>query len=202
MNDDRIALFDMDGSLADFETAMRRDMCSLRSPHEPEITDTTNLHDLEDEHPYIKARMDLIKARVGWWRSLERIESGFVIVEAAKRIGYKINILTKAPSGHPGAWKEKVEWCQAQPELVGADIHLTMNKGLVYGTFLFDDFTRYMDLWLTHRPRGLGIMPVTDDNTHYTHPNVIKWDGANLDEVVRAMQAAYDRAPREALILS
>jgi 5'(3')-deoxyribonucleotidase len=145
--------------------------------------------------------MDLVKAKPGWWLSLPRIEHGFVIVKLAMEIGYRLNVLTKAPLNHPKAWTEKVEWCKAQPELATADIHLTMNKGLVYGTFLYDDYPVYMDLWLANRPRVLGIMLATPDNGSYTHPNVVKYDGTNLDEVRRAMKAAYDRAPREALIL-
>ncbi|MGD1065503.1 MAG: hypothetical protein ABR975_01660 [Vulcanimicrobiaceae bacterium] len=130
---ERVALFDLDGSLADYDLAMRRDLQPLRAPK---------------------------------------------------------------------AWTEKVEWCKEQPELVTADIHLTMNKGLVYGTFLYDDYPVYMDLWLANRPRGLGVMLTTPDNAPYAHPNVVKWDGTNLEEVQRAMQIAYDRAPRTALLLA
>jgi hypothetical protein len=97
---------------------------------------------------------------------------------------------------------EKVQWCEKQPELAEADIHLTMNKGLVYGKLLFDDFPDYMTKWLRHRPRGLGIMPVTAYNGAYSQPNVVKYDGTNVEAVVTAMQIAYDREEKEPLILS
>jgi 5'-nucleotidase len=199
---DRVALFDLDGSLADYDLAMRRDLRPLGASGELAITADTNLHELEDQFPHIKARMNLIKAKPGWWLTLPRIEMGFVIVNLAREMGYRLNVLTKAPLNHTKAWTEKVEWCKGQPELVTADIHLTMNKGLVYGTFLYDDYPVYMDLWLANRPRGLGIMLATPENAGYKHPNVIQWDGTNLEAVTRAMQAAYDRAPRESLVLT
>jgi 5'(3')-deoxyribonucleotidase len=200
MNHDRIALFDMDGSLADYDVAMRRDLRSMRGPTEPALADTTNLHDLEDQ-PHLDARMRFIKSHPGWWRNLPRMEAGFQIVSLAHELGFNINILTKAPSSHSSAWTEKYQWCRAQPELIEADVHLTMNKGLVYGTFLYDDYPRYMDMWLKHRPRGLGIMPATPENAHYSHPNVIKWNGTNLNDIRTAMQNAFDRVPREDLVL-
>jgi hypothetical protein len=76
-----------------------------------------------------------------------------------------------------------------------------MDKGLVYGALFYDDFPPYMEAWLRHRPRGLGIMPVTGYNKTFSHPNVVKWDGANIAVVRAAMVAAYARAPREALII-
>lgn len=202
MKTEKIALFDLDGSLADFDRAMRRDLRLMRFPGEPEIADDTNLHDLEAEFSYIEARMNFIKSKRGWWRELPRIESGFAIVREAQSIGYHIDILTKASRKQSQAWMEKVQWCEEQPELAEADIHLTMNKGLVYGKLLFDDFPYYMTKWLRHRPRGLGIMPVTPYNVAYSQPNVLKYDGANIEAVVTAMQIAYDREEKEPLILS
>ena len=60
----KIALCDLDGTLADFEEAMRRDLHSLQGPTEAAISDDTNLHDLEGA-PHIEARMNFIKARPG-----------------------------------------------------------------------------------------------------------------------------------------
>ncbi len=196
-----IALFDMDGSIADYDAAMRRDLSAMRAPCEPVILDTDNLHDLEDEYPYLEERMRFVKSTPSWWANLPRIEMGFTVVALARDIGYAVNILTKGPSSHAAAWKEKFEWCRAQPELSGAAIHITMDKGLVYGALLYDDFPQYMVAWLRHRPRGLGIMPVTAYNRGFAHPNVVKWDGTNLDAVRAAMLAAFVRAPREALII-
>ena len=91
------------------------------------------------------------------------------------------------------------ERCEEQPELAEADIRLTMNKGLVYGKLLFDYFPDYMTKWRRHRPRGLGIMPVNPYNVAYSQPNVVKYDGANIEAIVTAMQIAYDREEKEPL---
>ena len=179
-----IALFDLDGSLADYESALARDLRKLQSPEETPMTG--NLHDLERQE-HIHARMQLIKSMPGWWLSLPRIEAGFDVVSAAADLGYEMNVLTKGPGSHSIAWKEKLEWCKAQPELHTANIHIVSNKGLVYGNVLYDDYPNYMAIWLEHRPRGLGIMPVTEYNKDFHHPNVIKYDG-NISEIREALE--------------
>jgi 5'-nucleotidase len=201
MQEDRIALFDLDGSLADFEGALRTRMNALRSQSEVAITEETDLHELEREHPYIRARMDLVKAQPGFWRNLEPLADGFVVLAEAIRLGFAINVLSKGPSRLSVAWAEKHEWCLQQPLLADAAIHLTMNKALTYGLVLYDDFPPYMDAWLANRPRGLGIMPVRPYNVDYVHPNVVKWDGSNLAAVIRAMETAHQRAAGAPLML-
>ena len=185
----RIALFDMDGSITDYNGAMRRDLELLRAPSEPALPE--NLWDLERQ-AHIKHRMHFIKASPGWWRRLAPIEAGLKVVDAARTIGYDINVLTKGPNRHPVGWAEKLEWCR--DHLCDSDdVHITMNKGLVYGTFLYDDFPEYMTAWLKFRPRGLGIMPATPANEGYEHPNVIRYDGTNFDQVYDALVSAYNR---------
>lgn len=196
-NIQRVALFDMDGSLFDYSGKLRADLERLRSPLEPEMPE--NLWEMEKQ-PHIGARMDLIKSQAGWWRNLERIEDGFKILNEAVRIGYKISVLTKGPKSHPVAWAEKLICCQENIRQ-DVDVTVTMDKGLCWGTFLYDDYPDYMTKWLEHRPRGLGIMPVTNLNKDYSHPQVVMWNGENLAEVVMAMGIAYSRLPKEPLIL-
>lgn len=201
MDSDRIALFDIDGSLADFEGSLRKGMNALRGPTEPEITEATDLYAMEHQHPYIRARMDLVKSQPGFWRELAPLDDGFAVLAQAIRLGFSINVLSKGPTRLSSAWAEKHEWCMQQPLLAGADIHLTMNKGLTYGLMLYDDYPPYLETWLANRPRGLGIMPVRRYNRDFTHPNVIKWDGTNLTAVIRAMETALARAAGAPLIL-
>lgn len=191
-------LFDMDGSLADFNAALRRDLEALRSPDEPAIP--ADLWD-QEHLPHIRARMRLIKSQPGWWLTLPAIREGFEVMDIAARIGYRLNILTKGPRAHPTAWAEKVQWCERHVHPRPYDMHITMNKGLVFGTFLYDDYPVYMQQWLAHRPRGLGIMPVTDANRDFRHPQVVNWDGTNGDQVRNALQIAFDRPPRAPLTL-
>ena len=56
-----IALFDMDGTIADDVSAMKRDMESVRSPEEPE-SDGDNLWD-KDAPAHIKARKETIEKK-------------------------------------------------------------------------------------------------------------------------------------------
>jgi len=194
-----VGLVDMDGTLAGFQQRLYEDMKGLCAPCELPLPD--DLWELEDE-PYFAKRMSLIKSIPGWWRNLPRIEEGFLVMEMARSVGYDIHILTKGPKLQPAAWAEKLEWCQAQPEITQSDgITITFDKGLVWGTFLFDDYPNYMLKWLEHRPRGLGIMPVTAYNGEFQHPQVVMWDGRNVDQVHEALEIAYRRQPMEELIL-
>jgi hypothetical protein len=191
-----IALFDMDGSLADYEGALVRDLEELRSPGEPAVT-RESVWEIE-KHDYVRGRMRLIKRQPGWWLDLAPLPAGLQILELCRRIGFDVHILTKGPKRHPNAWDEKVRWCQRHlgPDV---DVHVTSDKGLVYGKLLYDDYPDYALRWLAHRPRGLVVMPVTPHNREFAHPNVVKWDGTNLDEVTRAVLAAKNRRPGEDL---
>jgi 5'-nucleotidase len=196
---EKIALVDLDGTLADYDAAMRRDLIAIANPaDEPLGEDFWKLKEL----PWFKARMLTIRSQPGWWRRLARIESGFQIVRLAAEMGFSINVLSKGPDEHPWAWAEKLEWCQAQPELANAGVQIVARKNIVYGTVLIDDFGPYMDAWMEHRPRGLGIMPTNASNRDYRHDNVIHWDGTNLEAVRAALQAAYDRGYKGPLNLS
>lgn len=83
-NQPKIALFDMDGSLADYESAMLESLELLRSTNESKML--CGLHSLE-QVPYYGKRMKLIKSQSGWWRNLPRIEMGFTILNLAREIG-------------------------------------------------------------------------------------------------------------------
>jgi hypothetical protein len=191
---DNIGLFDLDGSLADYDKAILQGLAALQSPGEAALEDVRDGHDV----PHWKARMDVIMRQPNFWFNLEPLPKGFQVLNLAREIGFEIHVLTQGPKTKPWAWKEKVEWCQKYlgPDI---DIHITRNKGMVYGKFLYDDFPEYMLRWLEHRPRGLGIMPVKKSNQDFRHPQVIRWDGTNLDEVVERLRACYRRLPGEAI---
>lgn len=188
--ENNIGLFDLDNSLADYTGGLNDALHKLMS--EEEIASFKDLWEEYDEKPFIRARIRLIKSQPGFWLNLLPILKGFAILKTAKDIGFNIHILTKGPKKLPAAWQEKVLWAQ---KYLGqdADIHITSDKGMVYGKFLYDDFPDYMLRWLKNRPRGLGIMPVTNENKSFTHPNVIKWDGKNYDEIVDALKNLYNK---------
>lgn len=186
--EDLIALVDLDGTLADYNEALERDLEAIRSPHEPVI-------DYDREYgkktPYMKERIRIIRSQPGWWLNLKPIQKGFDILEELKKFGFTFHVLTKAPHSVPTAWTEKVQWCQEH--LPNVDITISQDKSLVYGKILVDDWPPYADAWLEHRPRGLLIMPAQRWNEGYSHPNCVRYDGTNMAEVIERVQALIDK---------
>lgn len=175
IEDPRIALFDLDGSLANYVKKLYKELELLRGPNE------STADDYNDNLPHIAARQLLIKNTPGFWLNLERIEAGFKVFDLVKSVGYKQHVLTRAPRVGINAWSEKAQWCEIN--LPNVDVTVTKgSKGLTYGRVLFDDWPPYMLDWLQHRPRGLGIMLSQPWNVGFTHPNVIIIDQNNLED--------------------
>jgi 5'-nucleotidase len=193
---DLIGLFDMDGTLFDYDGQLRKDLETLMSPNE---TMPDNIFD--ESIPWIKARMHLIKSQPGWWRELPKFQLGWDVYEIAVELGFCIDILTKGPRSKPQAWAEKVECImrhfgdEVVPNIVGK------TKKRYYGSFLCDDYPPYVEDWLKHRPRGLAIMPAHDYNKNFTHKNVIRYDGTNLNQVREALLIVSTRQAGEQLVL-
>lgn len=187
---DKIALFDMDNTLFDYEEQIRVDYRKLMAPGEEE---PPNL--FEEERPHIKARLRLIKSVPGWWRSLPKFRLGWDLYWLANNIGFDNHIFTKGPSSHPTAWTEKVECIkihlgdQAHIDIAGKD------KSGRYGLVLVDDYPKYCLDWLKHRPRGLVILPAQAYNADFRHPNAIRYTGDNLLEVEKLLRAVFAREP-------
>lgn len=176
-----IALFDLDGTLADYDGALLRDMLKIMAPAESLPTD------MWQNEPYWEARRHMITSQVGWWLKLEKFKLGWDVLELVRSLNYRIAVLTKGPSTKFNAWSEKVEWCQENLSDYVDGVTITHDKGLVYGKVLVDDYPPYIEAWLANRPRGLVIMPAHDYNKNFTHLNVIRYDGTNLDEVREAL---------------
>lgn len=183
----KIALFDLDNSLVNYNDAMLAKLELLRAPTEPI---TTHVHGMLPDH--IFNRKEMISKTPGFWIDLEPIETGMKVLQICRNIGFRIQILTQTPKNKPIAAKEKMEWIHRH---IGEDteFHLTRDKGVVYGRVLYDDYPEYMDSWLKFRPRGLGIMPTFSCNSDYNHPNVIKFDGTNVKEIEQKLIEAYER---------
>lgn len=192
--EDNVALVDLDGTIADYDKSMKKYMDLLKSPNE---IDYSNHYD--DVPSYIEARRRLIKNQPGFWRNLPRLELGFDIVELLIQAEFELVVLTKGPKRVPAAWQEKVEWCTKY--LPEASITVTQNKSLTYGKILVDDFPDYFMGWLKARPRGLVITVAHPWNAEVQHPNVIRYDGTNTDQIRDAIHAARDRVSGEDLKL-
>jgi len=188
---EKIALFDFDGVLADYDFAMIRDYDRIKSPE-----DAPYLSFKKDQEPaYIKERIRLIRNKSGWWQNLPEFERGFDILRIAIEQGFEINVATKAPLSAKNSWTEKAIWFEEhiKPLAPKAKLTITEDKGLLYGTVFVEDYPENIERWLTWRKRGVVIMPAHSWNQNYLHPNVTRYDGTNLCEVLEKMTWAKNR---------
>jgi beta-phosphoglucomutase-like phosphatase (HAD superfamily) len=65
---DRIALFDMDGTIVDYYTTMKRDLSSLGIEFEGD------LHKAEENNEKLKNAKRIISRQPGWWRNLKQLQ--------------------------------------------------------------------------------------------------------------------------------
>ncbi len=184
-----VALFDLDGTLADYDRQMRRDLEAIKAPGEPDYP----LHD-RSAPKYFGVRLDLIKAQPGWWLSLPRLSLGFHVLQLVEELGFEIQIMTKGPHNTPSAWMEKVQWCRENIS-PAVKVTVTEDKSLAYGHVLVDDTPAYVETWLERNRQGVGIVPAQPANAGFEHPGVVRYDGMNLDEVRQALQSV--RSARE-----
>ena len=189
MTPEPIALFDLDGTLADFDSSMRRHMAALAGPGETQ----SYFVEQEGEPAYITYRRRMVKRQPGFWRDLMPLTLGFGLLAKALDLGFKVNILTKAPRTNFPAWAEKVEWCHKNLPMAEHDIQINLveDKGLVYGKVLVDDYPPYIERWLKWRPRGLVLMPAQEWNAGYRFggPNVRRVEqGVLLSEAFKALE--------------
>ena len=184
-NPDITALFDLDGTLADFDGRMRQKMAEITSPGEPPWSPNNR----DDEPKYLTNRRRLIKETPGFWANLNRLTDGFRVMGSAVMLGFGIMILSRGPGRGFNAWSEKVQWCKDHIACKHK-ITLTEDKGLVYGRVLVDDWPPYIKDWLEWRPNGTVIMPARSYNVDFVHPQVLRYiqdvnDEEMIDELKR-----------------
>lgn len=183
------ALVDLDGTLADFEWEMTRNLEELAAPGEP-----ARAWDHDKEPPHIKARRRLIKKLPGFWSGLREMRDGFDVLDLLVREGYAINVLTKAPAKNYPVWSEKAQWCDEHLSWAKPRITMTEDKEGVDGDLLLDDWPEYVGPWLDAHPDGWVIMPAHDYNKGYRHPRCLRYDGRNL-AAVKALVAKIKERP-------
>jgi hypothetical protein len=190
MNNENIALFDMDGTLCDYEKALIKDLKTLQSDNEKICLEVP-----KDNAPeYLRARANLIRNSTEWWANLPKFSLGFDIWNIAEQLGYRRMILTQGPKRNPNAWAGKKMWIDKN---LGTDVDITItrDKGLVYGKILVDDWPEYVLRWLEWRPRGLVIMPASEHNISFSHSQVIRYDGTKKvsDQIYEEMEKTLER---------
>ncbi|MDD4983536.1 MAG: hypothetical protein PHH82_01695 [Candidatus ainarchaeum sp.] len=193
-NHDNIALFDLDGTLCDYDKAIIADYNLIKSSGDPEYE---SFSPKIQNSPALKARIKLIRNQPGWWAKLEKYKPGFDILNLARELDFSINILTKGPRSSPNAYTEKVEWIKTNLAEYDVSITISEDKGLVYGKILVDDYPEYIIDWLRNRPRGLVIMPDQAWNKDFKHENVLRYTGKNLEQVKKAMILSRDKKSGE-----
>lgn len=189
---DRVALLDLDGTVADYDRALETEQLRLQAPGEPAYQPRQDF-----EPSYLEARRKLITSKVGFWKNLEKIELGFDVIAELRDIGFLIHVLTKGPKNNPQAWMGKVKWCQEHlPDVL---VTVTQDKSMAYGRVLVDDYPPYFRDWLAVRPRGKVICVAQPWNIDYakggrlSHPNIFRWDGSDRSHLRNVLQHAFDR---------
>jgi hypothetical protein len=182
MNNENIALFDLDGTLCDYEKALVESLEKLRSPEEQPYLQVPK----DDAPKHLRERANLIRSSIEWWANLPQFKLGFDILRTAMSLNFRIMILTQGPKRNANAWTGKKIWIDRN---LGQDVDITItrDKGLVYGKILVDDWPEYILRWLEWRPRGLVIMPASKQNENFSHNQVIRYDGKNFNEVYERM---------------
>lgn len=200
---DRIALIDIDDTLAAFTASMRAALEKIRSPGEPPWSERYE----DDEPAWLEQRMRLIKSQPGFWRELPTIPIGMQVYDLLGRLRYRRMILTKGPKTNTPAWTEKADWCARHVPAAGllvvrSDADDGPHKGLVYAKVLFDDHPPYIMQWLKWRPRGHVILLDNPTNRWFSHPNVLRvfgedkaTVGSQLGNVERFLERPIERAP-------
>lgn len=176
-----IGLVDMDGTLCDYKKAIEAGLTALASPQEDLQDMLKRVHD-DNAPAWLKTRERIIRQQPGWWLNLEPYKLGFDVYNLLREEGFETHVLTKGPFQTVSAWSEKLEWCRKHLH-ADTKLTITMDKGLVYGSLLVDDWPPYVLRWLQWRNNGLVIVPAQTWNEGFSHRQVVRYDGTNLEEI-------------------
>ncbi len=145
LEEGRVALMDLDGTLCDYNGALKRDMAKI-------LGATTLPQDVTERIEV------LVKSQTGWYRNLKPLPLGLKIYQTLREIGFQIVVCSKGSRVSKNSWTEKMEWVA---EHLDDDVlvNLTQAKQIVYGRVMVDDYPAHFKPWLEKRPRGIVIVP-------------------------------------------
>lgn len=199
MKEQKIALFDMDGTLFDYVSQLKKDLKEIQSTEEKDIYEYSTLHDELPE--YIYKRIDLIRKHNDWWFNLPKFQLGWDLWALTQELGFDHTILTKVPKSDPDAANQKIrcirKHCGDKCGITIVDNTKHKAKANIYGNVLIDDYPPFVESWLKYRPRGFAILPECNDNKGYSHENSLIYDGTNLDEIKIILEAILKKEPKQ-----
>lgn len=179
---ERIALIDMDGTVADYDAGIQAYYDDMTGPGEYGYYSMNGFHSKDLPIPdYLWKRIELIRNQPEWWRNLPPLPVGFEIISVLDEFHFEYHVATKGPSSNPQAWAEKVEWVRHW--MPYADVHITEKKSLLYGKVLVDDYPPYTQSWLQWRPNGLVVMPAHHYNKEVNDPQILRYEEGMQDQL-------------------
>lgn len=184
----KLALIDLDGTLADYDGAMIAGLTSLMSTDELSV-DRRGIGFVRNTVPtYLQERERMVRSMPGFYRNLKPLPLGFAVLSILKDQGYSFHVATKAPRHNTAiASKEKIEWCEEF--LPGVPVTVSGDKSILRGDILFDDWPGYTDAWLASNPNGLVIMPAQSWNKDHIACRTFKvYDNTLLQNIIAAIK--------------
>jgi 5'-nucleotidase len=162
----KLALIDLDGTMADYDGAITRGLLSLSAGAELE-TPLQGMGFTREQNPlWLQERERLVRSMPGFYRDLKPLLSGFYVVGVLQRAGYALHVATKAPRHNTAiASKEKIEWCEEY--LPNIPVTISGDKSILRGDILFDDWPGYIGPWLEANPNSIVLMPDRQWNANY-----------------------------------
>lgn len=177
----KIALVDLDGTLADYDGAMAKGLISLSAG----VEFPTPLQGVgftrEQNPPWLQERERMVRSMPGFYRNLAEIPMGMYMFRNLLQEHFECHIATKCPSHNSAvAAMEKIQWCEGH---LGYEPKVTIcgDKSLLFGDLLFDDWPGYTTPWLDRHQDGIVLMLDQPWNATYEHERVIRVKNQKLE---------------------
>jgi 5'(3')-deoxyribonucleotidase len=172
----KIALIDLDGTMADYDNALQNGLQRLAKPGEDTSWFKAGVgFNRESLEPWQRERERLVRSADGFYRNLDPISMGFRVLELLLHCGFTCHIASKCPSDNSAqAAKEKIEWCASRASLRDLKVTICGDKSLMMGAILFDDWPGYITPWLENNLDSVVLMLDQPWNANFNHERVVR----------------------------